>query len=316
MGKKSRRPKGGGRRGAPNSQSNSKVASIASHLLEHALEYEKLRKEHADGTLTLKTLRTAEPTLRTAVARALGVDEELIKDAVNHTLLTHFLDKKGLAAAREKLDNDLVRAQIAQLKAENAELRADEISRAMARAKATAKATPRERYAANPQFCNAISNLIDTIGRYEEDVEDFKEFLNSIKRRTYPSPTQCVETIARWPRLRKYWPRLRRRICSYCGKGTFDLSAPRLLVCGGCDQGRGVGRYCSEDCQRAHWPEHQKPCMKLHEVFEDESERDAYLGPFMKDLRQCKEKGLTLEEYLALGGTEAERLRLARSGNA
>ena len=188
------------------------------------------------------------------------MDEELIKDAVNHTLLTHFLDKKGLAAAREKLDNDLVRAQIAQLKAENAELRADEISRAMARAKATAKATPRERYAANPQFCNAISNLIDTIGRYEEDVEDFKEFLNSIKRRTYPSPTQCVETIARWPRLRKYWPRLRRRICSYCGKGTFELSAPRLLVCGGCDQGRGVGRYCSEDCQRAHWPEHQKKC--------------------------------------------------------
>ena len=88
------------------------------------------------------------------------------------------------------------------------------------------------------------------------------------------------------------------------------------MVCGGCGEGRGVGRYCSEDCQRAHWPEHQKPCMKLHEVFEDESERDAYLGPFMKDLRQCKEKGLTLEEYLALGGTEAERLRLARSGNA
>ena len=312
MGKKSRRPKGGGRRGTP----NSKVASITSHLLEHALEYEKLRKEHADGTLTLKTLRTAEPTLRTAVARGLGVDEELIKDAVNHTLLTHFLDKKGLAAAREKLDNDLVRAQIAQLKAENAELRADEISRAVARAKATAKATPRERYAANPQFCNAISNLIDTIGRYEEDVEDFKEFLNSIKRRTYPSPTQCVETIARWPRLRKYWPRLRRRICFYCGKGTFDLSAPRLLVCGGCGEGRGVARYCSEDCQREHWPEHQKACMKFHNLFEDESERDRYLIPFIKDLRKCQDKGLTLEEYLALSGTEAERLRLARSDSA
>ncbi len=313
MGKKSRRPKGG-RRGPPNSQS--KVASITRHLLEHALEYEKLRKEHADGTLTLKTLRTAEPTLRTAVARALGVDEELIKDAVNHTLLTHFLDKKGEAAAREEIDNERVRAQIAQLKAENAELRADEISRAMARAKATAKATPHEGYAANPQFCNAVSDLIETIGRNEEDVEDFKEFLNSIKRRRYPGPTECVEPIARWPRLRKYWPRLRRRICSYCGKGTFDLSAPRLLVCGGCGEGRGVGRYCSEDCQRAHWPEHQKACMKFHNLFEDESERDRYLIPFIKDLRQCREKGLTLEQYLALSGTEAERLRLARSGNA
>ena len=40
---------------------------------------------------------------------------------------------------------------------------------------------------------------------------------------------------------------------------------PRLLVCGGCGQGRGVGRYCSEDCQREHWPEHQKVCMKFHD---------------------------------------------------
>ena len=197
---------------------------------------------------------------------------------------------------------------------------AHDICVAVAEAKATAKATPHEGFAANPQFSKVISNLIEKIGEGEEvvygDVEDFKEYLNSIKRRRYPDPTQCVETIARWPRLRKYWPRLRRRICFYCGKGTFDLSAPRLLVCGGCGEGRGVARYCSEDCQREHWPEHQKACMKFHNLFEDESERDRYLIPFIKDLRKCQDKGLTLEEYLALSGTEAERLRLARSDSA
>ena len=304
MGKKSRK-KGRSRGGGPSSRV---VTAFTRDLLTTD---EKIKKEYADGTLTIKTLRTA-------VATALGVDEEAIKKDVKKTLLAymdeHMHEENEAATQRES--DARIRAQMEELKAENADLRADEISRATARAKATAKATPHKGYTADPQFSKAISNLIETIGQNEEDVEAFKDFLNSIKRRRYPGPIECVETIARWPRLRKYWPRLRRRICSYCGKGTFDLSAPRLLVCGGCYQGRGVGRYCSEDCQREHWPEHQKACMKLHIAWPSKSERDAYLAPFMKDLRQCKEKGLTLEEYLALGGTEAERLRLARSGNA
>ena len=304
MGKKSRK-KGRSRGGGPSSRV---VTAFTRDLLTTD---EKIKKEYADGTLTIKTLRTA-------VATALGVDEEAIKKDVKKTLLAymdeHMHEENEAATQRES--DARIRAQIEELKAENAGLRADEISRATARAKATAKATPHKGYAADPQFSKAISNLIETIGQNEEDVEAFKDFLNSIKRRRYPGPIECVATIARWPRLRKYWPRLRRRICSYCGKGTFDLSAPRLLVCGGCYQGRGVGRYCSEDCQREHWPKHQKACMKLHIAWPSKSERDAYLAPFMKDLRQCKEKGLTLEEYLALGGTEAERLRLARSGNA
>ena len=308
MGKKSRKPKGRSRGGGPSSRV---VTAFTRDLLTTD---EKIKKQYADGTLTVKTLRTA-------VATALGVEEEAIRKDVKKALLAymdehmHEEDEENEAATQRESDAR-IRAEIEELKAENTELRADEISRATARAKATAKATPHKGYAANPQFSKAISNLIETIGQNEEDVEDFKDFLNSIKRRRYPGPVECVKTIARWPRLRKYWPRLRRRICSYCGKGTFDLSAPRLLVCGGCYQGRGVGRYCSEDCQREHWPEHQKACMKLHIAWPSKSERDAYLAPFMKDLRQCKEKGLTLEEYLALGGTEAERLRLARSGNA
>ena len=119
MGKKSRRARGGDRRGTPNSNANpdatrplpieeyewtrlaSKVASLTRHLLE---DDEKIKKEYADGTLTVETLRAAEPTLRTAVARALGLDEAFVKKAVNDTLLAYmdeFADKKDEAAKQK-----------------------------------------------------------------------------------------------------------------------------------------------------------------------------------------------------------------------
>jgi hypothetical protein len=75
----------------------------------------------------------------------------------------------------------------------------------------------------------------------------------------------CLRAIERWPRIRKYWPRVRRRICSACGKHSLDLSQPRFLVCGGCSKGRGVARYCSEACQGEHWPEHKAHCGLIHE---------------------------------------------------
>ena len=102
-------------------------------------------------------------------------------------------------------------------------------------------------------------------GRAYDDLEDkrnFTEYVGHFNGRV--PPEEYVKKIKRWPRLRKYWPRLRRRFCSYCGNGMFAVVAPRLMVCGGCGQGRGVGRYCSEDCQRAHWPEHQIVCPAIH----------------------------------------------------
>ena len=48
MGKKSRRARGGGRRGTPTS-TNSKVVSLTRHLLD---DDEKIKKKYADGTLT------------------------------------------------------------------------------------------------------------------------------------------------------------------------------------------------------------------------------------------------------------------------
>ena len=112
----------------------------------------------------------------------------------------------------------------------------------------------------------ALVALRETVVLNNNDRADFGEYLDGLGLRDRPAgPEFVMETIASWHRLRKHWPRMRRRICSYCGKRS-DPSEPRLLVCGGCGEGRGVGRYCSEDCQRAHWPEHRKVCPILHIV--------------------------------------------------
>ena len=100
--------------------------------------------------------------------------------------------------------------------------------------------------------------------------DDFSEFVTLRARRSYTAKGKTMtneeEAVLmlkhaqkRWPKIEKYWPRIRRRICSACGS-QVDLSEPRLLVCGGCGRGRGVGRYCSPECQRVHWPTHMKTC--------------------------------------------------------
>ena len=135
---------------------------------------------------------------------------------------------------------------------------ARKISVATAVAEAAARDIPSSDPNNNKRFISATEALLAAIIRDEEDMRNLHEYRASFNGRV--SAEEHVKNLKRWPRLRKYWPRLRRRFCSYCGKGTLDLSAPRLMVCGGCGQGRGVGRYCSEDCQRAAWPEHQRHC--------------------------------------------------------
>ena len=140
--------------------------------------------------------------------------------------------------------------------------RARAISVAVAVAKAAAKAIPpHENATENPRWVRAVQTLRDAITTDDSDEENFYEYMES---RTYDGPENMLKGMTRWPRLRKYWPRLRRRICSFCGTRTFDLSKPRFLACGGCAAGRGVGRYCSETCQRADWPEHQEACTLIH----------------------------------------------------
>jgi len=179
------------------------------------------------------------------------------------------------------------------------------ISVAVAVAKAAAKTVPPHQHVeGNAQYRSAIAALGDTILLDENDRAEFCEYLDSLMR-IHVSPEPAVDFIACWPRLRKDWKRMRRRICSYCGKGSLDisvLSKPRLMVCGGCGEGRGVARYCSEDCQRAHWPDHQKNCCKFHAlptklrpVLGNKSGRDV----FLKDWMENRLTGLTLGEAVA-----------------
>ena len=66
-----------------------------------------------------------------------------------------------------------------------------------------------------------------------------------------------LNTVLRWPRVRPHWRRFQRRLCHNC-PACAHLGEPRYMVCSGC----GVARYCSEQCQREHWPFHQKNCLE------------------------------------------------------
>ncbi len=112
---------------------------------------------------------------------------------------------------------------------------------------------------------------------------------NYIERVNGPKPTvnEYLKLIKRWPRLRKYWPRLRRRVCWGCGK-QYDLSEPRLWVCGEC----GEARYCDEACQRAHWPEHRDPCLKS--FLEQAKKRRSHWDPHGKTIEKRRQDFLEL----------------------
>ena len=89
-------------------------------------------------------------------------------------------------------------------------------------------------------------------------------------------PVGHKPAVARWPRVRPHWRRFQRRLCHRCPNHAH-LSEPRYLVCSGC----GEARYCSEACQAADWPAHQKLCCTLQELAQlerDFAEEDSRSG--------------------------------------
>jgi hypothetical protein len=139
--------------------------------------------------------------------------------------------------------------------------------------------------ASHPRLYRAIMALVDAVSLDEDDKEAMGEYLRNSVGKSKSGNGQFIKDIKRWPRIRKYWPRLRRRVCWGCGK-QYDLSEPRLWVCGGC----GEARYCDEACQRAHWPKHMEPCWdKSAEYFEKRLSE----GASREELQQ---------EYFARGG--------------
>ena len=95
-----------------------------------------------------------------------------------------------------------------------------------------------------------------------------------------------LKTVKSWPRVRPHWKRFRRRLCDYC-PACAHLAEPRFLVCSGC----GIMRYCSEECQREHWPVHQKECLKWQKLILQQKAVD------MQYARE-KEKGRRLSAQL------------------
>ena len=177
--------------------------------------------------------------------------------------------------------------------------RARAISVAAAVAKAvTNEIPPHENMSENPRWVRAVQTLRDAITTDESDKENFYEYMQS---RKYDGPEDMLKGMTRWPRLRKYWPRLRRRICSFCETRTFDLSKPRFLVCDGCAEGRGVGRYCSEACQREDWPEHQNVCPLIHRMPAEEQPwlRKMQNTSLIEGIAQAKSAGLSPEEHFS-----------------
>ena len=110
----------------------------------------------------------------------------------------------------------------------------------------------------HPRLFRANSALMDAVSLDEDDNANLHQYL--LRQVEHPFTQQMIKAIARWPRIRKYWPRLRRRICWGCGK-QYDLSEPRLWVCSSC----GDARYCSVTCQRAHWHDHRSQCFETLE---------------------------------------------------
>ena len=94
----------------------------------------------------------------------------------------------------------------------------------------------------------------------EDDEGNLDEYIATTVLRTYLTDgmDSAMKATARWPRLRPYWRRIRRRICDECGK-QVALTEPRFLVCSGC----GVARYCCEACQIVDWPHHQTMCAAM-----------------------------------------------------
>ena len=153
---------------------------------------------------------------------------------------------------------------------------------------------PHEKFSENARCSRAIENLRDAIATDDSDRENFYEYMQS---RKYDGPERIMKFMTRWPSLRKYWPRLRRRICTYCG-ACVDLSKPRFLVCGGCAEGSGVARYCSETCQAEHWLVHQDDCPLIHTMPADHrpSLRKIEHTLLRTVLKELKSKGFSPED--------------------
>ncbi|KAL6298354.1 hypothetical protein BKA93DRAFT_72474 [Sparassis latifolia] len=91
------------------------------------------------------------------------------------------------------------------------------------------------------------------------------------------------------------------RVCDQCG--TFEQpSTGRFRLCGGCM----VTQYCSQECQKAHWPSHKTICQHTASTVAAVKEPGAYDDNLAKNLRRfCS----SYAELLGWAGFQALQLK-------
>ena len=275
------------------------------------LKFDELEPIAKDSDVSVKSLWLVaqamcySPTELGSMGAAARYKADTLRESAEYA--RHRLEALKVPAVRRRIE-DVQRARAASEKGPPQaasepvdDPRARRISIAAALVKAAVEnCPPSENPNENERFLSAAGALLKAAVPHDEDDKDFKEYVyGNLPGKS--STEDFVTSMTRWPRLKKYWPRLRRRICSYCGHRTFDLSKPRFLVCGGCAEGPGVGRYCSETCQRAHWPAHQDVCPLIHHMPAEEQPwlRKVQNTLLIEGIAQAKSAGVSPEEYFS-----------------
>ena len=146
---------------------------------------------------------------------------------------------------------------------------------------------------------------------YKAEVESICEYMTLCVFHYYRDfgLGDALREVRRWPRLRPYWSRLRRRVCEHCGKQNA-LSEPRFLVCSGC----AVARYCGEECQAADFSHHEKCCPVLARRWDGVGSCPTRLKQVVLDGTWKKPKVVpSAQARAALGGIRAEIHRYGRA---
>ena len=87
--------------------------------------------------------------------------------------------------------------------------------------------------------------------------------------------------------------------CVASGRSFILIGGLTLKKCGGCKE----TRYCSEDCQRGHWPEHKKFCKisKNFRLLVEISNTDSVLNSYIQKIATEKSNVEGVGERRAVG---------------
>ncbi|CAA7271436.1 unnamed protein product [Cyclocybe aegerita] len=95
------------------------------------------------------------------------------------------------------------------------------------------------------------------------------------------------------------------RICDECG--AVETPAVKFRLCGGCM----TTQYCSQDCQKVHWPSHKAICQHTAMQVKQATAAGAHTGYADENLARCLRKFTSAHNAL-LGWAGFQALQLKR----